>query len=316
MARSAGDRPKRQSKKAYDPEFLYDFPPSSFFHEDFDLEEKGDTLQHAQSAKQSKTSKSKPATVPAASPPPISPEDSASFLTYDQQLQKEKLELELKVLSLSHWERPQEHMLEGLTEEVNEPAAQRQVKRSIDWPCDFVPSIQGEYDKLNLSEFVSGFLIMIKTYDAKLKEAFLVHLKLLMIKAISYSWSSVWAFHKFVAKQVEQRHLEGTILKQLTIRQRPFFAILTFDHPHLTRICTITLGLPAVLLHQTTSRRLSPAWVPVSRRVSCGIIPPLAAVTNRTARLIENIIVVVFVRLIIPCCIVRSAALQFQHSDY
>ena len=96
-------------------------------------------------------------------------------------------------------------MLEGLTEGVNEPAAQRQVKRSIDWPRDFVPSIQGEYDKLNLSEFVSGFLIMIKTYDAKLKEAFLVHLELLMIKAISYSWFSVRAFHKFVAKQVEQR---------------------------------------------------------------------------------------------------------------
>ena len=129
MARSSGACPKRQSKKAYDPEFFYDFPPSSLFHEDFDLEEKGDTLQHVQSAKQSKTSKSKPATVPAASPPPISPEDSASFLTYDQQLQliqlqKEKLELELKVLSLSHRERPQEHLLEGFTEEVNEPAAQ------------------------------------------------------------------------------------------------------------------------------------------------------------------------------------------------
>ena len=34
---------------------------------------------------------------------------------------------------------------------------------------------------------------MIKTYDAKLKDAFLAHLELLMIKTISYSWSSVWA---------------------------------------------------------------------------------------------------------------------------
>ena len=206
MARSAGASPKRQSTKAYGPDFLYDFPPSSLFHEDFDLEEKGDTLQRVQSAKQSKTSKSKPATVPAASPPPISPEDSASFLTYDQQLQliqlqKEKLELELKVLSLSHRECPQEHTLEGFTKEVNEPAAQRRVKRSIDWPHDFVPSIQGEYDKVNLSKFVSGFLIMIKAYDAKLKEAFLAHLELLMTKAISYSWSSVRAFHKFVASK-------------------------------------------------------------------------------------------------------------------
>ena len=225
--------------------------------------------------------------------------------------------MELKVLRLSHRERPQEHTLEGFTEEVNEPAAQRWVKRSIDWPHDFVPSIQGEYDKLNLSEFVSGFLIMIKTYDAKLKEAFLAHLELLMIKAISYSWSSVRAFHKFVAKQVEQRRLEWHDTKAINDQAATFFfAILTFDHPHLTRIRTITLGLPAVLLHRTTSRRLSAARVPMSRRVSRGIIPPLATVTNRTARLIANIIVVVFVRLIIPCCIVRSAALQFRHSDY
>ena len=86
------------------------------------------------------------------------------------------------VNSLLHLKQPvaQEHTLEGFTEEVNEPAAQQRVKRSIDWPHDFIPSIQGEYDKLNLSEFVSGFLIMIKTYDAKLKEAFLAHLELLM----------------------------------------------------------------------------------------------------------------------------------------
>ena len=133
MARSAGPHPKHQSKKAYDPEFLYDFPPSLLFHEDFDPEEKGDTLQHVQSGKQSKTSKSKSATVPAPSPLPISPEDSAPFLTYDQQLQlihlqKEKLKLELKVLSLSHWERPQEHTLEGFTNEGNKPAAQ-EIKR-------------------------------------------------------------------------------------------------------------------------------------------------------------------------------------------
>ena len=107
----------------------------------------------------------------------LSSKPAASPFTYDQQvqliqLQKEKLELELKVLSLSHRERPQENTLEGFAEEVTEPAAQRRVKRSIDWPHDFVPSIQGEYDKLNLSEFVSGFLIMIKSYDAKLKEAF------------------------------------------------------------------------------------------------------------------------------------------------
>ena len=156
MAPSAGARSKHKSNKVFDPDFLYDLPSSSLFHEDFDLEEKGDTVQHVSSTKHSKSSKSKVATVPAAPPPPISLEDSASLLTYDQQvqliqLQKEKLELELKVLSLSNRERPQENTLEGFTEEVTEPAVQRCAKRSIDWPHNFVPSIQGECDKLNLS---------------------------------------------------------------------------------------------------------------------------------------------------------------------
>ena len=57
------------------------------------------------------------------------------------------------VNSLLHLKRrvAQEHTLEGFTKEVSEPAAQQRVKRSIDWPHDFVSSIQGEYDKLNLS---------------------------------------------------------------------------------------------------------------------------------------------------------------------
>ena len=64
---------------------------------------------------------------------------------------------------------------------------------------------------------------MIKTYDAKLKEAFLAHLTLLMIKAISYSWSSVRAFHKFVAKQVEQRRLEWHDAKAIDDQAATFF---------------------------------------------------------------------------------------------
>ncbi|KAL9977401.1 hypothetical protein ACROYT_G014797 [Oculina patagonica] len=96
--------------------------PSSLFHEDFDLEEKGDTVQHVQSTKQSKSSKSKAATVPAAPPPPISLQDSSSLLTYNQQVQK--LELEFKVPSLSHPKHPQENTLEGFDEQVTEPASQ------------------------------------------------------------------------------------------------------------------------------------------------------------------------------------------------
>ena len=134
--------------------------------------------------------------------------------------------MELIVLTLSHRERPQEDMCEGFAEDVpvTESIMQRRPKRSIDWSHDFVPSVQGEYDKLNLSEFVAGFLVMIKTYVAQLKVAFLAHLKLLMIKAISYSWSSVRAFHKFVAKQVEQRRLEWQDSKVINDQAATFFS--------------------------------------------------------------------------------------------
>jgi len=64
---------------------------------------------------------------------------------------------------------------------------------------------------------------MIKTYDAQLKEAFLAHLELLMIKAISYSWSSVRAFHKFVAKQVEQWRLEWQDSNAINDQAATFF---------------------------------------------------------------------------------------------
>ena len=82
--------------------------------------------------------------------------------------------------------------------------ASETTKFNIDWPQDFVPSFQGEYGKIELPEFVSGFLIMIKSYDTASKDSMLAHLELLTIKAISYSWVSVRGFHKFIAKQVEQ----------------------------------------------------------------------------------------------------------------
>lgn len=64
---------------------------------------------------------------------------------------------------------------------------------------------------------------MIKSYDTTLKEAFSALLELLMIKAISYSWSSVRAFHKFVAKQVEQPRLEWHDTKAISDQAATFF---------------------------------------------------------------------------------------------
>ena len=227
MSLSAGARPKRAPKPAYDPDFLYDLPSHSLFSEALEVEDDADNIPKTKQRKQ-KSFKSKSPTVPDPSPPATSSVDSGNTLTFEQQiqlvqLQKDKLELELQVLTLSSRERPQENTRGGFADDVTEPTSQRRPKRPIDWPHDFVPSVQGEYEKLNLAEFVAGFLVMIKTYESQLKEAFLVHLELLMIKSISYSWSSVRAFHKFVAKQVEQRRLEWQDSKAINDQATTFF---------------------------------------------------------------------------------------------
>lgn len=42
-----------------------------------------------------------------------------------------------------------------------------------------------DYDKLDMPEFLAGFLAMIKLYDTALRSAMLLHLEILATKAIS-----------------------------------------------------------------------------------------------------------------------------------
>ena len=232
MALSADARPKRRSKKVHDPDFVYDLPMGSLFQDALNLEQNNPVLldQSTKPAARSSKSTGRPVTVPAASPMPLATDvGTSSTLSFDQQLQliklqKEKLELELKVLAMSRQERPLENTFADLpTQDAGDAIEPRRTKRNIDWPQDFVPSIQGEYDKLELPEFVSGFLIMIKSYDSALKDAMLAHLELLLTKAISYSWISVRGFHKFIAKQVEQRRLEWQDFKAIQDQATTFF---------------------------------------------------------------------------------------------
>lgn len=95
--------------------------------------------------------------------------------------------MELQVLTISRQERPPDNTLaDSSLQDAAETTEPRRNKRNIDWPQDFVPSIQGEYDKIELPEFVSGFLIMIKSYDMGSKVTMLAHLELLTSKTISY----------------------------------------------------------------------------------------------------------------------------------
>ena len=89
-----------------------------FLHDDLNLKEPSSPVTYEQSTKQStQSSKPKSAAALSASSSPIAINDTAlSALSFDQQLQllklrKDKLELELKVLTISRQERPPDNTL-------------------------------------------------------------------------------------------------------------------------------------------------------------------------------------------------------------
>ena len=80
-----------------------------------------------------------------------------------------------------------------------------------------------EYHKLDLAEFVAGYLSIIKTYDPEATKFMLSQLELLLIKGTSYSWSSVRSFHAHIAKQVELYGLEWSDTAEIRDRANTFF---------------------------------------------------------------------------------------------
>ena len=98
-------------------------------------------------------------------------------------------------------------------------------KRAVDWPHEFAPGTSNsiDSDKIDLPQFVAGFLAMIKTYDIAKKCAMLDYLELLMLKASSYSWSSVRSFHSHIAKQIELWRLEWTSSSEIRDKAVTFF---------------------------------------------------------------------------------------------
>ena len=146
MALSAGAHPRRKTKNAYDPDFLYDFPSKELFHDredDFNLHEQSAPVPRSPSPIKHSTrpAKAKSTTAHSVSPLPLSTKDTGpSTLSFDQQLQliklqKEKLELELKDLTISWLDRPPENTQVDFpphdTVGIAEPWRN---KRNINWP--------------------------------------------------------------------------------------------------------------------------------------------------------------------------------------
>ena len=137
--------------------------------------------------------------------------------------QNQKLALELEVLRLC---RADGSAAANTANSCTQPAAAKtRKKRTVDWPHEFAPGnlSSGDYNTLDLPDFVGGFLSMIKSYDAPLQSAMLELLELLMAKASSYSWSSVRSFHGYITKQVELWRLEWTSLSEIREKSNTYF---------------------------------------------------------------------------------------------
>ena len=126
------------------------------------------------------------------------------------QMQRDKLALELEVLKL-RTAAAETKFTDGA--DPSKSGKERK-KRTIDWPHEFCPGVPtSDLEKLELADFVAGFLKMIKPYEATRKEV-----ELLMLKASSYTWKSVRGFYAHIAKQVELCRLEFNDATQIRDR--------------------------------------------------------------------------------------------------
>ena len=132
------------------------------------------------------------------------------------QLQRDKLALELEVLKLRKTK-----FTDGAD---SSKSGKERTKRTVDWPHEFCPGAPtSDFEKLELADFVAGFLKMIKPYEATRKEVMLQLLELLMLKASSYTWKSIRGFYAHIAKQVELCRLEFNDATQIRDAATIFF---------------------------------------------------------------------------------------------
>ena len=97
-------------------------------------------------------------------------------------------------------------------------------KTGASLPNNFVFSSKGtvEYDKLELAEFVRGYLEFCKEQPESSKAPLFKHLHLLMERAITYSWSSVRNFHLFVNNAVQEGRLSWHSFESVRERAQTF----------------------------------------------------------------------------------------------
>ncbi|CAH3193898.1 unnamed protein product, partial [Porites evermanni] len=92
-------------------------------------------------------------------------------------------------------------------------------------PNDYLFSAKGkiDYDNLEISEFVGGFLEFLNSQSEFAQQRYLAYLKLLMESAATYSWNSVRNFYFSINTAVEAGRLSLQQFDQIKDRAQTFF---------------------------------------------------------------------------------------------
>ena len=92
-------------------------------------------------------------------------------------------------------------------------------------PNDYLFSAKGkiDYDKLEISEFVGGFLEFLNSQPESAQQRYLPYLKLLMERAATYSWYSVQNFNFLINTAVEAGRLSLQQFDQIKDWAQTFF---------------------------------------------------------------------------------------------
>ena len=221
--------PRRTSRKVkpnIDPDFEYDFVQRRIHQLDREIAASGLPTPHVPVAppKPTRVSLTPPRQIkqiPESTVSPVTHASNAAISTELQlvQLQRDKLALELELLKLRA--APIDNKV---TDGEASKSGTARKKRTIDWPhefCSGAPTL--EFEKLEMADFVAGYLKMVKPYEAARKDVMLQLLELLMLKASSYTWKSVRGFYVHIAKQVELCRLEFSDATQIRDAAVVFF---------------------------------------------------------------------------------------------
>ena len=141
------------------------------------------------------------------------------------QVEQENLALELELLCLKQSKPSTTPKTQSADLGTSASVSVARKKRHVDWPQHFCSgtSTTVDYDKLDLAGFVAGYLAMIKTYEPETFKFALSQIELLMLKGISFTWSSVRSFRANVKKQVELYRLEWNDAADICDRASTFF---------------------------------------------------------------------------------------------